>query len=101
VVLEIQIIAHIRFACGDARLTLQIFAVAVESGESVTITTERLIPAITAIMVVTNPIQLATQEDDKDSNRRISFFEQSEDLAPGQLYSTESGRYFAILYGKC
>lgn len=30
----------------------------------------------------------------KNMNRRVSFFEESGDLAPGQLYSTESGRYF-------
>jgi hypothetical protein len=29
----------------------------------------------------------------KDSNGRASFLEEGSELAPGQLYSTESGRY--------
>src|SRR2546423_3660393 len=37
--------------------------------------------------------QLQAQKKDSDKNRRISFFEDSGELAPGQLYSTESGRY--------
>lgn len=37
--------------------------------------------------------QLAASGDDKTGdNRRISFFEEAGELAPGQLYSTESGR---------
>jgi len=37
---------------------------------------------------------LATSTADKDKNRRISFLDDAGELAPGQLYSTESGRYF-------
>lgn len=36
--------------------------------------------------------QLATSAPDHNNHRRISFFEEGGDLAPGQLYSTESGR---------
>ena len=36
--------------------------------------------------------QLATSAPE-NNHRRISFFEDGGDLAPGQLYSTESGRY--------
>ena len=31
--------------------------------------------------------------EERDKNRRVSFMEDSGELAPGQLYSTESGRY--------
>lgn len=39
------------------------------------------------------PQKQSAQINDKDRNRRVSLFEESGDLAPGQLYSTESGRY--------
>jgi hypothetical protein len=36
---------------------------------------------------------LSASLNDKVINRRVSFLEEGGDLAPGQLYSTESGRF--------
>jgi hypothetical protein len=43
-------------------------------------------------MVVARHPLSASINNEKDTNKRTSFFDDGGDLAPGQLYSTESGR---------
>jgi hypothetical protein len=56
-----------------------------------------LLPVSDARSMVEALQPLGTPGNGKQRNRRVSFFEESSDFAPGQLYSTESGRYRLLI----